>query len=259
MSRFKSFNRKAIALLIAIISVVSVLPIQTALATEVFSTEYCGRGEIAYKQYTVYSSNTFTNAIGTIYYNEGYTILSEDAPCGWAWVEYSTPNGAKRGYIQIPHDDNVSYMAAVARVETYTTVYYGRTDLSPTFGSYQTAGSVSAGEFVAILAKDDNWAYIEYNTKAGRKRGYVPYTNLTIFNRPSLYHDLYIGHYDGEVQYKSGKLYVYSGPTTLYTQVGWIENENVIKYNSGTVNGHYYEYIEYSSGGKTKSGYLVFN
>lgn len=186
----------------------------------------------------------------------------QDRPDGNLWVEYSTSNGAKRGYIKVPADENLYRGDGLGKVKTSSTVYYGRTDKKGKYGSYQSAGSVSAGEMVAILAKNDDWAYIEYNTNSGRKRGYMKYSNLKVYNRPGVFDDLYC--YNKETTKKiTGKKYVYSGPTSLYTQVGYVENEEVKVFQDLYVydnnnKGHKSQYIEYESGGKTKSGFLVF-
>lgn len=257
MQKNKKLRRKLITLVLAIVTIISVMPGNMAFAAEISSNQYYGGWQIADKNYTVYSSTQWTNAIGTIFKDEGFTILMQDYPSGYLWVEYSTSSGAKRGYIKVPIDDAVARGDAVAQVAVTSTVYYGRTDYSGTYGAYQSAGTVYAGEFVAIVAKNDDWAYIEYNTTVGRKRGYVKYSNLTVYNRPGLYPDIYY-YYDEISQYKSGRQYVYSGPTKMYAQVGWVENENVTVFYTGEMNGHNFQYIEYSSGGQTKSGFLIY-
>ena len=257
MKKVQTLKRSFLALVLAIVSIVTIFPTGTIKAAEVSSNTYYGGGEIADKNYTVYSSPNWSTAIGSIYYNEGYTVLVQDRPAGYLWIEYSTSKGAKRGYIKVPVDDAAARSDAVAQVAVNSTVYYGRTDHGGTYGQYQSAGTVYAGEFVAIWAKNDDWAYIEYNTTSGRKRGYVKYSNLTVFNRPGIYPDIYPCKV-GRADYKSGRQYVYSGPTTLYTQVGWVENENVTVLDDDNIGGHYVQYVEYSSGSGTKSGFLIY-
>ena len=256
MQKNKNWKRSFIALILTIVSIFSTTTANTVQAADVSSSQYIGGGEIADKNYTVYSSPQFTTAIGNIFYNEGYTVLMQNRPFGYLWIEYSTSSGPKRGYIKVYVDDAVGRADAVAQVAVTSTVYYGPVDHGGLYGQYHNAGAVNVGEFVAVLAKNDNWAYIEYNTTSGRKRGYVYYSNLTVYNRPNIYPDIYPRYIDRPL-YVSGRRYVYSGPTTLYTQVGWVENENVSVLRDLTVNGHYCRYIEYSSGGQTKSGFII--
>ena len=228
-----------------------------------FSETFYGGQEIAGEDLSVYSSPQWTNKIGTIYKFEGYTVLLQEGPSGYLWVEYSTPSGAKRGYVKIPQDELPGRSDGVAKVTTNSTVYYGRTDQVGKYGTYQQTGTVYAGEVVALLAKNDNWAYVEYNTTSGRKRGYMLYSTLHVYNRPGYLPDFYNYDNEGWSEYISGRRYVYSGPTSLYTQVGWVENEYVTAFDDEWVadanhNEYSSRYIEYQSGGQTKSGFLVF-
>lgn len=194
---------------------------------------------------------------------EGFTVLMQMDPEGYLWVEYSTSNGAKRGYVQIPQDELGGRHDGVGKVTQNSTVYYGRTDKTGKYGSYQSTGTVYAGEIVAIIAKNDNWAYIEYNTNSGRKRGYMAYSNLHVYNRPGIFPDFYNHNKAGTSTHISGRRYVYAGPTSKYVQVGWVENEYVTVFDEecvmdGSNNQYWSQYIEYQSGGQTKSGFLVF-
>lgn len=261
MKTTKNWTRKLIALALAIVSAVTLV---VPMAVQAAENSYYGGNAIAWKNFDVYSTSSCTNKIGEIYKFEGFTILLQNAPEGWLWVEYSTSSGAKQGYVSIPQDEWGGRTDGLAKVNVTSTVYYGRTDQNGSYGSYQTAGTVYAGEMVAILAKNDNWAYIEYNTTAGRKRGYVSYSNLYVYNRPDVLPDFHNHDVEGEEHYVTGRKYVYSGPTSLYSQVGWVENENVMYFGPGECvmdeynNCYWSQYIEYESGGQTKSGFLVF-
>lgn len=254
------FTRRFVALALAIVTFTTLLGPMTVHADENY---YYGGQEIAWQNFTVYSTSSFTNSIGTIYQYEGFTVLLQEAPSGYLWVEYSTSTGPKRGYISIPQDEWPPRTDGLGYVTTTSTVYYGRTDETGSYGTYKTAGTVYPGEVVTIIAKNDNWAYIEYNTTSGRKRGYMAYSNLSIYNRPNYFNDFYTYNSSGTQEYISGRQYVYSGPTSLYTQVGYVENEYVTRFGYRTVldannNTHLSKYIEYESGGQTKSGFIVF-
>lgn len=257
MKKNKNLIRKFFAVALAIVSLVSPGTLITASAAEVYSDIYInGFNMIADHNYTVYSSPQFTSSIGTIFNNEGFTVLCPNRSSGYMWVEYNTSSGPKRGYISVPVDDDASMGQAVAQVAVTSTVYYGRTDRTGAYGSYQSAGTVYSGEFVVVLAKNDNWAYIEYNASNGyRKRGHVLYSNLTVYNRPGIYDDLY-SCYTGRSEYVGGRLYVYSGPTTVYPQIGYVENENVRVLYSEDHGQTCCMFIEYSASGQTKSGYI---
>lgn len=257
MKKHKNLLRKFLAIALAIVSLVSPGALTTASAAEVDSDTYInGFNMIADHDYTVYSTPQLTSSIGKIFNNEGFTVLCPNRSSGYMWVEYNTKSGPKRGYISVPVDDDASMGQAVAQVVVTSTVYYGRTDRNGSYGAYKDAGTVYAGEFVAILAKNDNWAYIEYNAANGlRKRGHVVYSNLTVFNRPGLYDDLY-SCYTGRSEYIGGRKYVYSGPTTSYAQVGYVENESVTVRYTEDEGQTCCMFIEYNAGGRTKSGYI---
>lgn len=257
MKKGKKLLRKFFAIALALVSLISPGTLTTVSAAEVYSDTYInGFNMIADHNYTVYSTAQRTTAIGTIFTNEGFTVLCPNRSSGYMWVEYNTPSGPKRGYITVPVDDDASMGAAVAQVAVTSSVYYGRNDRAGAYGSYASAGTVYAGEFVAILAKNDDWAYIEYNAANGyRKRGHVQYSNLTVFNRPGLYDDLY-SCYTGRSEYIGGRYYVYSGPTTAYPQIGYVENESVRVRYTDDFGPICCMFIEYNAGGRTKSGYI---
>lgn len=264
MHTINNIRRSFFIILLVITTFTSSIPLCSAFAAET----YYGGAEIADKDYIVYSSNNFKNPTGKIFQYEGYTVLVEDGPSGYAKVQYCTSSGVRTGYIIISVDEYPPRHDGLATVKTASKVYFGRTDQNGDYGSYNSAGSVSVGEYVAVLAKNDNWAYIEYNTSSKRKRGYIKYSNLNIINRPRIFADLHSctstgSKKSGTRKKINGRKYVYSGPTSLYTKVGYVENEYVTVYDVDFIydnnnNEHESTYIEYESGGKTKSGFLVF-
>lgn len=260
MKKNKKVIRKFLAIALAIVSLVSPSTLLTTSAAEVSSNIYNnGFCMIADKNYTVYLTTEFTSTVGTIFKDEGFTVLCPSRSSGYLWVEYNTPSTPKRGYIRVPVDDDASMRQAVAQVAVTSTVYYGRTDRIGAYGSYGSAGTVYSGEFVAIIAKNDDWAYIEYNAANGyRKRGHVKYSNLTVYNRPGIYNDLYSCN-SASIYPITGRIYVYSGPTTAYPQVGYVENEVVMVLDTWDYEQTCYMFIEYGAGGKTKSGYIMID
>lgn len=210
---------------------------------------------------TVYSSASGGYSIGSIFKNEGITVLWTQGNV--AKIEYSTSNGTKQGYLYNPNYrlmvganspawDNTS----VAWVSNTSSVYYG-----PNTSEYQKVGTVYAGEYVAALGASNGWAYIEYNTSSGRKRGYVWEDNLDIIYwlrlRGNLKDESSI--YDSS-SWVSGRVYVYAGPSTRYFTVGYVQDENIIRYNTlyEDADGRDFQYIEYYVSGTSmkKSGFI---
>lgn len=225
--------------------------------SSVNAANYNGAYGMMYSKTTVYSDLKCTKKIGTVYAHEGVTILNftnnQDGKV--LKIEYSTSKGAKQGYIR-QSGGNVGYLdnTCVAKVTKKSDLYYGNST-----SKYQKSGTVYEGELVVILAKNGSWVYVEYNTKNGRKRGYMSYSNLVCYNRPSIFSDLYNYNNSGTKEYISGKYSVYSGPSEKYPVIGYVNNENVTwfsNYSDGSIEG---AYIEYNVNGSTqkKSGFIL--
>lgn len=253
MKKMLAIKKRFLSLVLALIAIFAIIPSNQVHAEE----QYYGGLEFAWDNLPVYSSTSWTNRIGMIYKYESFTVLLQNGPSGYLWVEYSTSNGAKRGYVQVPIDEWGGRKDGLARVIISSNIYYGPTN----HDNYQTAGSVSVGETVVIIAKNDEWVYVEYNTNSGRKRGYMLYSNLSVYNRPGSFNDLYTaGKYTDD--YIDGQFTVYSGPTPLYTEVGTVKNEKVRAYKPTiTVYGDYTsQYIVYNVTGtnQLKSGFIIY-
>lgn len=249
MKKMFTFKKRLMSLVLTLMTVMSVIPAATVNAAE----NYNGGWAMADQTISVYSDVSCTTKIGTIYQHEGFTMLN-NLGYNKAYVEYSTSSGAKRGYVS----GGYGYMnpSCVAVVTTSSTLYYGNNT-----GTYQVAGTVYSGELVAVLAKNDNWVYVEYNTNSGRKRGYMPFTNLSCYNRPGIFRDLYNFKNSGWSEYVSGTYNVRSGPSTQYPAVGTISNENVTILGSESTGGYTWSYIEYTVNGSSqkKSGFVLID
>ena len=249
-------KKRIISIILTLVTIFSITPVSVVFAAE--PSYYGGQGYALYEDYPVYSSKNWSQRIGTIYQNEGYTILARDL--GYEWVEYSTSSGTKRGYVQLPNDEYGYFLTGLASIKTSSNLYYGNSSN----GKYQVSGSVSAGEIVTILAKNDDWAYVEYNTTAGRKRGYILYDKLNVYNRPGVLPDFHNWNTGGAPYHISTRRTVYSGPSTRYATVGYVEEEIVtcfeyeyICYDSDDIQGALY--IEYTVNGtnQIKSGFIM--
>ncbi len=255
MTKMSSFKRLA-AMLLVVMTVLTLVPVTPAYA----ASEFDGGLGYAWSNYPVYDSPSFSNQIGTIYEREGYTILNKY--WGYQYVEYSSPSGAKRGYIRLdPSWDQMAiFNSCVAKMTGNMTVYYG-----PDASKYGVAGTVYAGELVAVIGRNDyplgngytgGWIYIEYNTTSGRKRGYMIDVNNEKYERPGRFPDFYFFGLAGHNSWISGKKNVYAGPGEGYAVIGSVKDENVTAFQCLNIEGRNYTYIEYNTATTRKSGFI---
>lgn len=113
---------------VAILALVMMFTMFPALRANAAAMELgCGGVEYAWEDLVIYDAPSRGNVIGKIFKNESFTILIQDAPAGYLWVDYSTSNGYKRGYVHIPNDEWGGRPGAPARVKNTSNVYYGPT------------------------------------------------------------------------------------------------------------------------------------
>ena len=245
MSRKFNIKKRIVYLLMALMMVLTIVPTTTASA----ATSYDGGQAYANAKLTVYKSVNGAT-YGTIYKNEGFTILNYLSN-NWLHVEYSTSNGAKRGYVKKTSSNiDVELATFVANVTKDSNLYYGNST-----SKYMKSGEVYKGEVVTVLdTNSSGWAYIEYNTSEGRKRGYMSsYKSKLSYNQSVLVAGLML---DGNLEDKkvSGYKDVYSGPSTQYPVIGSVSDESVdyYEFSDGVL------YIKYKVDGTTKlkSGYI---
>lgn len=174
---------------------------------------------------------SLTAPVGTLYQHEGCSMLFHYNTGNYhvAYIEYSTSTGTKRGYVynqylSFPRETCVGVMQK--RVEVYA---------GPN-SNYASIGAGAASEFVSIIAKESDEVYIEYNTNGGRKRGYVKYSELTPYNRPSYFSDFYDNGSEGYIV--DERVIVYGGPNSNYAQLGAVRNEDIISFNTNNSNNY---------------------
>lgn len=204
---------------------------------------------------TVYSTPSRDIASGSIYNGEGVTVLIEN-PEGFSnvyFIEYSTSSGPKRGYVYGNISTQQKTRTGVARVVAAADLYYGHNT-----STYAVAGTVYANEYVSVLAKNDDWVYVEYNTNSGRKRGYLSSGYLK-FHTSKNYYDLYdYGEIGSDIWIDATRT-VYSGPSSAYIAIGSVGNEGAKAY-IGYMSYNNYRYVEYYlSSGLKKSGWIYMN
>ena len=243
---------KNVSLVISIITIFSILLFST---TSAFAAEnYNGGWAITTKEQEVFYESSCKTHKGTVYYYEGVTVLNTSGNV--AEIQYTTSNGPKTGFVPISSlDTSLLSKTCVARVNTSASLYYGNST------SYGRSGSVSAGELVAVLAKNDDWVYVEYNTNSGRKRGYMLYSQITCYNRPSVFPDFYMYNNPGRgKQYYAAGTEILAGPSYQYVTTDTLPQRMYLTYYESILwsglNGVEYEFVEYTVDGVKKSGFI---
>lgn len=248
---FTTTQKRILSLVLAVMAVITMMPVTPAMAAS--NLTWGGLRMANSGPVTVYEDENCTVRKGAVYQYEGYTVLSRTTK-GFE-IQYSTSSGPTHGYTsETGIDEQPVGRTGLAKVKNTTTIYYGTsTTVNP------AAGTVYAGEYVAFLAKNDDWAYIEYDTSSGRKRGYIYYSNLDIYNRWDIIPDIYMHNNAGKTQYIDGTFTIYSGPSSKYAAIGSVSNENVTLYAKVAIGGNYSVYIEYNVGNQRKGGFIVYD
>ena len=208
----------------------------------------CGLAKAVFDNLPVYDSSIQSegNIKDYIFPNETFTILCKDGNS--YFISYSTANGPTLGYVFTGFMFD-TYSTCMGIVTSYSSVYYG-----PDTTTYERSGSVNSGEYVAILASESNWYFIEYDTSNGRKRAYVHAQNVSIQYAEDSNIPLF-GNVCGELTISS-KINVRQGPSTLYSVYGSVSNQ---KADLLKVEDDFY-YIRYSlNSGKLKTGYIAIS
>ena len=208
----------------------------------------CGLAKAVFDNLPVYDSSIQSegNIKDYIFPNETFTILCKDGNS--YFISYSTANGPTLGYVFTGFMFD-TYSTCMGIVTSYSSVYYG-----PDTTTYERSGSVNSGEYVAILASESYWYFIEYDTSNGRKRAYVPAQNVSIQYAEDSNIPLF-GNVCGELTISS-KINVRQGPSTLYSVYGSVSNQ---KADLLKVEDDFY-YIRYSlNSGKLKTGYIAIS
>lgn len=240
--------------LTAIVGLFAFAPVEAKAATD-----YGSGWGITPTELTVYDDEACTVYKGKLFAGESFTVFnqSDNDYCVYE-IEYSTSSGPKHGYIDILYADVDIDLAqsCVAVVNSSASVYYGNST-----STYVRAGSVSSGENVVVLYMDDDdsWAYIEYNTTSGRKRGFVQKSCLTCYNEPQYYKSSPLDVY-GSGYYVTGDQTVYAGPSSQYVAVGSVDDGELVTYYDfvDNIEGRLMRFITYKVTGtnQLKSGFI---
>lgn len=193
--------------------------------------------------------NSSGTTVGTVYAYEGVTVLSISG--NKAKIEYATSGKPKQGYVNTScfKYNEVSSTCAATVKTSCSTYYAASTNLK--------AGSLSAGENVAVLSTNSVYDYVEYNTTSGRKRAYVEKKYLN-YSRDNYLVNFY-QNTDLPIDYHtSSTKTVYGGPSKKYSTIGTVyPSDTIVKYRSFNVEGTTMIYIRYTANGHNKYGYIV--
>lgn len=125
--------------------------------------------------------------LGGAYYNEYVAILGKHG--NWAFVEYNTSSGRKRGYMSYSNLENCNIANSyngfasnqgLKKATEELTVYGGPNS------NYANIGTIFDEEVISCLGSEREYAYIEYCTANGAKRGYVSLNSLIDTTQPSI-------------------------------------------------------------------------
>lgn len=250
------FKTRFFCLLLAVICMLCVIPCTTVSAYNSLSG---GWDQVVSAADVIWNGEVVITADP----GEGITVLNN------AWitnddrilVEVNTLEGPVKGYISV-HKlrwQGICPDSAYGYVCNSGTTYY-----SPDYN--YPAGSVDAGENVAVLCYSGNWAYIEYNISNGmRKRAFTLASNISFAcnsKKPftPFYHELGSSDENAFITYSSKT--VYSGPNgASYAVCGSISSDDngAMHYHGefADKDGDTMYYISYPGPtGATKYGYV---
>lgn len=215
---------------------------------------------------TVYTGPNVTTyaPAGTVAAGESVTVI-ENSASGFLHIEYSSSNKTKRGYIQSSKLEDKK-RGKLARVNGNLNEYhvYNGPDLAEDNTSvYVTNESVYNGEYVIVLDQIEQgqynraWYYIDFNTKDGRKRGYIPQDSITDIRGSGAIVSERKGAYIARGNSQEAEINLYFGPSDTYAQGGAISSGELVSVLDGRTYESDYAEIEYcTETGNLKRKYI---
>ena len=211
--------------------------------------------------------NSFVK-LGGAYRNEFVTILAKNTGNDWVFVEYNTPSGRKRGYMSYYKLYNYNHPGMYNDLATNQGLKQATQQLTVYGGpnnNNANIGTVFNQEVVSLYGVERGYAYVEYSTTNGAKRGYVLESALTGATPPSIpniptYANFTSGSYGTSGLGQSLKYYkIGNGPNiafAVFAQHGWedawaydgielvnIANRVMSNLSSSGINGNWTLYI----------------
>lgn len=262
MKKINSLTKRFLAVVFAVLMFVSVANVPA------YAAEYVDRGVngvgIVPINATIYTDSTCKNSKGTLEAYKTFTVLSkrsfDASPYVSYEIEYSTSSGRQSGYIKpLNSKCDIIPQTTIATITSNVDVYFGKSPVE-----FQLAGKVYANETVGVLSEFGGWAYIEYNTTTGRKRGFIDPRFLGTHGSTGLDNWPFIRNTPGVPWEVQGDHTIYSGPLRTFSKVGEVFNgENVTLHQMNKdSNGNYTSiFITYNTPdtNQLKSGYIVYN
>lgn len=209
--------------------------------------------------------NISVSSDSSISSNEGVTLLYDYDYHNWttgqsyrvAFIEFSTPNGMKRGYIKNEILENPfasKLIKSPEKIITYTGPDTSRFNLD--------TGAVGKNEYVSTIGYYNEYVFLEYNTNNGRRRAFAKETdlnvkssNLGVTKLPDIiYNKTFIS---------SKKQDVSAGPGACYTLCAYrgVVGAKEAVYEAANSNPVYnqlnYTFIVYHVGSSLKGGYVL--
>ena len=230
---------------------------KSLISTSVSTSEEDFYGAFAYANNAlqIRSTQNFGNSVpgfGSLSKHEGMTLLYSYDYFGAriSFVEYSTVSGTKRGYVNESEIVQPISNTSVARLTSKTNA-----SGVPSNTNSASIGTIGVDELVAVLAKEGDWLYVEYNTPSNRKRAYIPNANVVHYHRPSVFPDFYGNKKNA---YATAREPIYAGPNTTYASIGTVNNEAIVTCSTNDGGFNELTYVEYwITGSKNKkSGYM---
>ncbi|QAA34161.1 Ig-like domain-containing protein [Clostridium manihotivorum] len=186
--------------------------------------------------------------IGSVDTNEMVTGFGAER--GWLYIEYSTANGPKRGFVPLTSvkdkEDVFSRLGSIS----YTGYSDGLTSDSTIYSgpgtNYVSVGTVYNGEGITVFNKTQNgFVYIEYSSSSGTKRGFVQA-------------NLLMGRKRGFLGSAKVDTPTYSGPGNqgTYVSIGSVNNSEFVIALEWNDNWYH---VEYNTKSGRKRGYTDRN
>lgn len=127
--------------------------------------------------------------LGGSYYNEYVSILAKNTNNDLVFVEYNTTSGRKRGFMSYSKLSNCNHPGNYNDLpECYS--LRKNTQQQDTYSGPNTSaaklGLIYKDEVVSICSSERGWAYVEYHSSSGTKRGYVQESLLSNYSSPSI-------------------------------------------------------------------------
>lgn len=127
--------------------------------------------------------------IGSASENEYVTILAKNTGNDWVFVEYNTTSGRKRGFMSYSKMSNCNHPGLYndLPVNNGLRAAIEGMDVMGAPSEYSSKiGSISKQEVVSLYNTERGYAYIEYSTANGSKRGYVIENKLISASAPKI-------------------------------------------------------------------------